>query len=427
VSAEATSNHNAPAATLPRIGFVGSVNAMPMTYALKFRRDGFDVRYVVESAPNDYLMRPEHQYRGEVAYPYPDWVLEIPWQSDLRHHATLPYSNPAVLDVMRDRDVLILNDYGIALAPWMPKRALCVALSSGGDIDVLCQWPLALRRAASVRRKWLYPLRLAMELWRTHLQRRGLRHCHTVCYFPRGLNPVGDRLISELCGPQAEQRTIERFDVNFAAAGIRHVPLPRRDLSTVLVPVRFNMLPMPGNEFEYKGNDLILRALARYRLRRPALRVHLFEKGEEADLEMAHRLCRELGLDDCVTWHETMPLPQLLALYEQSDVCIDQVGNHWMGAIGCYALYMGRPLIANARPDVFGRLWGIPTPILQATSEDEILHHLVRCEDLDFRERIAAEGHRFATEHLDAEAVYQRMRSSIMQSWSGSSGRIAPR
>lgn len=47
----------------------------------------------------------------------------------------------------------------------------------------------------------------------------------------------------------------------------------------------------------------------------------------------------------------------------------------------------------------------------------ETLGLLSRCQNFEFRERIAAEGHRFAAEHLDAESVYQRMRSSIMQSW----------
>jgi glycosyltransferase involved in cell wall biosynthesis len=420
MSADTTAPRDESSMRLPRIGFIGSMNAMPMTYALKFRRDGFDVRYVVESGRDNYLMRPEYQFRGEIGYPYPDWVLEIPWPNNLRHHATLPYSNRAVIQAMHDRDVIFLNDYGIALAPWMPEQALCVALSSGGDIDVWCQWGLAFRRAYNGRRKWAYPLRLPLELWRTRLQRRGLSHCRTICYFPRGLNPIGDRLISELCGPDAEQRTIERYDMDFAAAGARRAPIPRRELSVILVPVRFHLLPMPGNEGEHKGNEKILRALARYRRRRPSIRVHLFDKGPKADLELAHRLCRELGLDNCVTWHQPVSLSQLLDMYEQADVCIDQVGNHWMGAIGFHALYMGRPLIANARPDVFKRQWGDNTPILQATTEDEIFDHLIRCEDLDFRERVAADGHRFAVEHLEAEGVYQRIRSSIMKDWGDS-------
>ena len=148
-----------------------------------------------------------------------------------------------------------------------------------------------------------------------------------------------------------------------------------------------------------------------------AMAAFVAAKGPEADLKLAHQLCQELGLVEGVTWHQPVSLAQLLDMYEQSDVCIDQVGNHWMGAIGFHALYMGRPLIANARPDVFERQWGRSTPILQATTEGEIVEHLIRCEDLAFRERVALEGHKFAVENLDAESVYQRMRSSIMKDW----------
>lgn len=394
----------------PRIGFVGSMNAMPMAYALKFHRDGFDVRYVVEADRSDYLMRPEHQYAREVAYPYPPWIIELPWISDIAHAARLPWSNRAAVQAMQDRDVVFLNDYGLALATAMPRRAVCVALSSGADIDVLCRPEMALAFAAQTRRRLLYPLRLALELRRTALHRSGLRRCEVISYFPRGLNPVGDALIAQLGrGAQA----VERYDVNFEAAGVRPVPVLRRPLTRILVPVRFNLLPLAGQTFEYKGNDLILRALARYRQRQPGLEIHLFEKGPAPDLALARQLVAELGLQDCVVWHPTMPLAQLLDLYADCDLCFDQVGNHWMGAVGCYALFIGRPLIANARLDVFGRLWGDATPILHATSVDEIHAQLLRCEDLAFRERVAEAGHAFAREHLDTESVYQRLRAAI--------------
>lgn len=402
---------------LPRIGFIGCMNAMPMGYALKFLRDGHDVRFVVETDSDNLLMRPEHQYAKEVHYPYPSWIREIRWKNDLLHYATLPWSNREVVKVMADRDVVILNDYGFALAPHMPKGALCVALSSGADLDILCRWEMARRFAASVRRKWLYPLRLGLELWRTHLQRRGLASCEIVSYFPRGLNPLGDEVIDERLQSPHPPQLIERYDANFAAVGVRRVPIPRRPLRRILAPVRFNLSPPEGGEIEYKGNDLILQALARYRQRNPAVELHFFEKGPPADLALARRMCRELGIESAVTWHQPTNLPGLLAQYEDADIVFDQVGSHWMGGVGFYALYMGRPVIANARLDVFGRLWGTDIPILNATTPDEIVAHLVRCEDIAFRESVAEASHVFARDHLDAEDVYQRLSMAILERW----------
>lgn len=402
---------------LPRIGFIGCMNAMPMAYALKFLRDGHDVRFVVEAEPDDFLMRPEHQYANEVRYPYPSWIREIRWKSDLLHHVTLPWSNREAVKAMADCDVVILNDYGFALAPNMPKGALCVALSSGADVDILCRWEMAWSFAASVRRKWLYPVRLVLELWRTCLQRRGLATCDIVSYFPRGLNHLGDEVIAELLRSNRPPQLIERYDANFAAVGVQHVSIPKRPLQRIFAPVRFNLLPPAGGEFEYKGNDLILQALARYLQRNPSVEIHLFEKGPPADLALARRMCHELGIESAVTWHQPTNLPGLLKLYENADVVIDQVGTHWMGGVGFYALYMGRPVIANARLDVFGQLWGTDIPILNATTSDQIVSHLVRCEDLAYRESVAEASHAFARDRLDTEEVYQRLRTAILERW----------
>ena len=36
-----------------------------------------------------------------------------------------------------------------------------------------------------------------------------------------------------------------------------------------------------------------------------------------------------------------------------SDVCFDQVGSHWIGAVGVYALLLDKPLIANYSDENF--------------------------------------------------------------------------
>jgi hypothetical protein len=416
--------------SLPRIGFVGSMNAMPMAYALKFRRDGYDVRYVVEAAPSDVLMRPEHQYSDEVGYPYDDWVVEINRPNSLVHHAVAPLFFRRAITLMKDRDVVFLNDYGIALAPYLSKRAVSIVISSGSDIDVYCSYEAALAAARTVRRRALYPVRLVCELLRTFHQRRGLRHCKAIFYFPRGLNPRGDDLLRVLTRETVTE-VYERYDVNFRAAGIVRTDLRKRNLKNVLVPVRINMQPPSHSKFEYKGNDLIIRALGRYAVRNPNIEIHMFEKGPLQEIELARTMIKECGLESNVIWHEPVPLSQLMKLYEECDVCFDQVGSHWMGAIGCYALYAGRPVIANARLDVFRSLWGEDPPILHATTEDEVFSQLVRCEDFSYRTEIAEAGHEFAARRLDTESVFQRLRQVISDTWHrpdgpGSDRAIAP-
>ncbi len=401
---------------MPKIGFVGSMNAMPMGYALKFVRDGFDVKYVVEAEKTNFLMRPEHQYSKDVSYPYPEWVVEHTRSYSLAGHAFAPLTYRAVAAELADRDVIFLNDYGLSIASSMPKNALLIALSSGSDIDVLCSYEGTLSLAASIRRKWLFPVACLLQLIRTFRQRSGLAMCKVVVYFPEGLNSTGDRIIRSVAGRNPKVQVIRRFDVNFSSTGIMYQPVKEGAIKKILVPVRFNIRPPSGSEFEYKGNDKIIRALGRYRERNSDIEVHFFEKGPPEDIRLAKLLCDEVGLSANVIWHSQMPLSQLLNHYYDCDVCIDQVGHHWMGAVGFYALFAGRPLIANGRPDVFEGLWGRDTPVLQATTPEEIFAHLVACEDFSFRRSLSERSHQFACEKLDTENVYRRLKKIILAS-----------
>jgi hypothetical protein len=104
-----------------------------------------------------------------------------------------------------------------------------------------------------------------------------------------------------------------------------------------------------------------------------------------------------------------------LGINRRFDVVIDAFrGVHHQFTYWRLAIIGDRPLITEARLDVLGQPWGPTTPILNATSVDEVHDQLVRCEDLALRERIAEAGHEFALEHLYTEAVYQRLREAVL-------------
>lgn len=396
-----------------KIGFIGGVNAMPMGYALKFLKAGYDVKYIVESDSENYLMRPEHQYSADIIYPYPDWINEIQVPYTLIGHAFPRKTYQAIYSKFSDRDVIFLNDFGLALAPFLPPNAKLIALCSGSDLDVFCSYRAVWSYAITIRRKWLIPIVYTFGILRAFNQRRGLKKCSAISYFPKGLNKIGDDIINEITNNNPKISLIPRYDVNFNGTGIKFHPIARRFLKKILVPVRFNINPVTGSSFEYKGNDLIIEALAKYKLRNKAIEIKFFLKGPTPDITIAKKMCEELGLSENVEWLNPMPLPELLQHYYDCDICFDQVGSHWMGAVGLYALYSGRPLIANARPDVFRKMWGDETPILQASSIDEIYEHLVRCEDFEYRQDVSKKGHEFAVAHLDTEAVYIKLAAFI--------------
>ena len=143
-------------------------------------------------------------------------------------------------------------------------------------------------------------------------------------------------------------------------------------------------------------------------MRNSLIQIKFFLKGSETDIGTAKALCDSQGLTENVEWLAPMPLNELFEYYNDCDVCIDQVGHHWMGAVGAYALYCGRPLIANARPDVFDGIWGLENPVLQASSVEEIYEHLIRCENIEYRRTLSTRSHFFAAKYLDSEAVYMK-------------------
>lgn len=62
--------------------FLGSMNAMPMMYAIELRKMGYDVLYFVDVSRNDALCRPENHY-PEIQFPYPPWIIELRLPSQL--------------------------------------------------------------------------------------------------------------------------------------------------------------------------------------------------------------------------------------------------------------------------------------------------------------------------------------------------------
>ena len=68
------------------IVFLGSMNAMPMMYALELKKKGFEVIYFVDAPVSDKLCRPENHF-SDIQYPYPDWIVEV----SLKTQMLLPF------------------------------------------------------------------------------------------------------------------------------------------------------------------------------------------------------------------------------------------------------------------------------------------------------------------------------------------------
>jgi len=395
-----------------KIGFIGNMNTMPMQYALKFKEDGCDIKYIVESPKDKMLMRPEIHYKN-IEYPYPEWIKEIPFKNKLLNLLFNRYNTRKVRAEMKDCDVIFFNHYAHHLSGYFDDKVIKVALFSGADLDVTCNYKNIDNLIAKDEKLFIQKLKKLLLNLFTMRYRRGIKSCDILSYFPIGMNPVGDKLQEEVMGDK-KYIDIRRYDINFKEIGLDYIGTANNDKLVIISAVRFLIKTTKENAFEYKGNDLIIKGIAKFYEVNKNIEVHFVEKGSKENIEIAKKLCKDYGIEDVVVWHKEMTLESLLELYKRGDVMFDQVGTHWSGAIGLYAQYMGKPVIANARLDVFGKIWGDDVKVLNATTVDEIFHHLINCQSKEFREEIGKASHEFVNKHVDSEVVYKKYKAAIL-------------
>lgn len=392
---------------------------MPMMYAMELRARGHECVYFVDASPADKLSRPENHY-PDIDYPYPEWIVEHTLPSQLlllllpRFFAWL-YTRRIRKHAGGAVTCLVLNGFFTALAPYLEKHFKLVTLSHGADLDVWANTAGATQLAQGLRGRSLFkylPGKLSTLLIRqfVSMQYRGYSRSDVVVYFPRGLNAAGDRIVEQLVHDGG--RYVPRYDISFEP--LRHETRDFKDDKgplTIFSGVRFLFESFPDGNTEYsKGNDIIIAGLAAYYRSHQDLRIHFVEKGE--DVQRARQLCRDYGLEPAITWHKEMTFKEMLSLYRAADVCFDQVGPNWIGAIGGYALWLGKPLIANDSKLVSTGLWPADNPVCSASSADEVAEWLERLEDPALRRSISERSKVFVEANMGPALAVDRIFSS---------------
>jgi len=388
------------------IVFLGSMNSMPMMYALELRNLGYEVIYFVDVSRKDALSRPECHF-PDIDYPYPSWIVEFILPSQL----LLPLF-PNLFAALYQRRIkritkkavgcFVLNGFFSSLAPYLAASSHKVGLSHGSDLDVWANAEGAEILAKSFKNRSIFkylPMPVSKRLTKYVIDKQflGFARSDAVVYFPIGFSTAGDKVLRKLMNLGV--RCIPRYDASFRQllGQSREFKRPSEKLE-IFSPVRFLFRTFPdGDKGVNKGNDLIVEGIAEYFSVNPNLRVHFVEKGE--DVQYAKTLCRELGLEQVVVWHKEMPFKDLLGLFLNSDICFDQVGDHWIGA-GMYALWLGKPLIANPESAVRTGVWPIDNPICAARTSEDVCAWLIKLESLELRRELSRKSQEFAERYV---------------------------
>jgi glycosyltransferase involved in cell wall biosynthesis len=391
------------------IVFLGGMNAMPMMYAIELRKKGYDVLYLVDVPISNTLSRPENHF-AEIKYPYPQWIIEFP----LRTQIFLPllrkfYAKKIMNCISNIRDkhpqVYFLNGFFFSLAPFLNQESNKISLSHGSDLDSWCDVKGANELSKNFKKQSIFkfmPKLVVSKLIKLIVNRQylGLENSNVIIYFPKGFNSNGDRVLRSL--KEKGIKSLGRYDISFEP--LKQTPRKFKENSqngklVLLSCVRFTFKTFTEGNIDYnKGNDLIIYGISKFYKENPNIEIHFVEKGP--DVNEAKRICTQEGLDPVVVWHKEMTLFELLKLYQMSDICFDQVGSHWMGAIGAYALWLGKPLITNCDLPVKVDWWPKVNPICEAANSEQVYQQLIKLSDNGYRKHISDESKVFADKFL---------------------------
>jgi glycosyltransferase involved in cell wall biosynthesis len=136
--------------------------------------------------------------------------------------------------------------------------------------------------------------------------------------------------------------------------------------------------------------------------------IHLVRKGLNVDETL--QLATSLGIQDQITWHEEMAQHEVLAQFRKADIILEQFGNSAVGMAGFDAMALGRPLIANGRPEIFAPLIGEPSPICQARTPEEVCAQLIRLvPSPEERLRVGLASRVYVEKHFSSDSAAARL------------------
>ena len=381
---------------------------MPYMFSKEMRKKSADVTLYLDLPPEFKLDRPE-AYDKSLSQALPDWIKEIkPINGRNFHKLRLPkVFLKKFISELNAFDVVVLNGMWIALAPYLDKKLKIYALCAGYDIDTLADLESSKKIAknALAKNRLLSPFKFLLDSYYKRAigqQRKGIARADGINYYPTGISKRGDEIISEIKGDRKYTRLELR---GFPVEDFKYSKVDEnKENFTILNFTRFFFLT---DDRENKRNDIMLEGIGLFLKEigfKENVEILLFQKGDEASLAKAREIIERLQYSKFVTWLGEVSQEELFSrIVPGCDVAFDQLGNQWIGA-GAFVMAMGRPLIANGRPEIFEPLTGEKSPVCQATTAEEVCFWLKKLySDRSEINRIGLESKNYIEKHYSIE------------------------
>lgn len=135
---------------------------------------------------------------------------------------------------------------------------------------------------------------------------------------------------------------------------------------------KYKILQSTRQDWSTKGNNKFLEAISR--LKREEFNdfdILLADWGN--DVELTKKFIHANSLEDHVTWIPTLSKPQLLKLYTEVDILIDQFNIPCIGSTPLEIFSVkGAALITSLDNDIMTTFYGRTIPLINCTSSDDI-------------------------------------------------------
>jgi glycosyltransferase involved in cell wall biosynthesis len=382
-----------------KIAVLGNTNNYPFMLALALRRQGHEVTIYLDSkerlhSPSSYI--DPSKFNG----------IELRDISGLinKYYQYL-FFPPALRKLKKELqqyDAIIAN----GLWPIVAKavRLPYLILLTGSDLELYAS------AKAFIKYSWQRQdkenlakrvIRVCIAALVAGHQAAAIKNATAFNYFLKGVIPKGDALLARI-NPEAAVRL--GFMMTDTSRFEYRCPPQNKRIRILLTARQTWQKPLkPGTTIlDYKGTDIFLEGLALFVQRYPQeLEVVLVRKG--LDVAASEKLVKSLGLDPYVIWNDEMSQQQLFSEIINADIVADQFALSVVGMAGLDAMALGRPLIANGRPEIFRQEVGEDSPICQASTAEEVCNQLEKLRDPAVREEIGRVSRNYVVRNFSSD------------------------
>lgn len=156
-------------------------------------------------------------------------------------------------------------------------------------------------------------------------------------------------------------------------------------------------------DWKSKGNDMFFRSFSRFVKDVTDSIVYVLSAGP--DLERTRKLVEDLGISNNVRFILAAKKEDLVGLYHNADIVVDQFIVGGLGINALEAMSCAKPVLIYCDNKSASSCYADLPPVLNANSEDEILSRLKESVDLAHREDIGNKARQWIIKYHDRAKV----------------------